>query len=148
MKAKPKLERSPAEAAVPFKITRSHHSRESAEDYTELIADLIDQKEEARTCEIAERLGISHVTAIRTLRRLARDGYVKVQTHRPVELTPKGKRTAVYCKRRHQLLLEFLRKLGVPQDVAEIDVEGIEHHISERTLESIEEFVRGAKAAG
>lgn len=130
--------------AVPFKITRSHHSREAAEDYTELIADLIEQKNEARTCEVAERLGISHVTAIRTLRRLQRDGFVKVAPHKPIELTPKGKRTASYCKHRHRLLVEFLLKLGVPQKVAEIDVEGIEHHISEVTLECIERFV-GAK---
>jgi len=131
-----------AEAAASFKVTRRHHSREAAEDYTELIADLIRTKSEARTCEVADHLGISHVTAIRTLRRLQRDGYVIVRAHKPIALTPKGKRTAKFCKQRHELLVQFLRKLGVPQKVAEIDVEGIEHHISDTTMRVIKRYVR------
>ncbi|MFN8392648.1 MAG: manganese-binding transcriptional regulator MntR [Bdellovibrionota bacterium] len=132
-------------SAVPFQAARSQHSREAAEDYTELIAELIETKQEARTCEIAERLGISHVTAIRTLRRLQRDGYVSVQSHRPIELTQKGKRMATYCRQRHRLLVDFLLAVGVPKKAAEMDVEGIEHHISETTLRSIKRFLARAK---
>lgn len=142
MSKKPKRER-PEKAAITFEVTRSHHSRESAEDYTELIGDLISTKGEARTCDIAGHLGISHVTVIRTLRRLERDGFVKVQPRGPVSLTAEGERTANYCKQRHLLLVEFLLKLHVPRQTAEIDVEGIEHHISKTTLAAIKKFVRG-----
>lgn len=140
-KAKPAAERE--DVAIPFEATRSHHSREAAEDYTELIADLIAEKGEARTCDVADRLGISHVTVIRTLRRLERDGYVKLEPRSPITLTPEGERTASYCKQRHRLLVEFLLKIKVPRQAAEIDVEGIEHHISKTTLAAIKKFVAG-----
>ena len=81
-----------------FKATRKHHDSEAAEDYTELVADLIEKDGEARTCRIAEHLGISHVTALRTIRRLQGEGYLETSPHRPVTLTAKGKKTAEYCK--------------------------------------------------
>lgn len=123
--------------ARPFHATRKHHGTESAEDYTELIADLIEQSGEARTCNIADHLGISHVTALRTIRRLQEQGYVKTEQHKPVTLTTKGKDMAAFAKERHELLLEFFVKIGVSNKQAEIDVEGAEHHISRETLRCI-----------
>ena len=121
-----------------FSATRKHHRKEAAEDYTELIAQLIDQKGEARTCEIAGHLGISHVTAIRTMKRLQEEGFLTTSPHQPVLLTPKGRSLASFSKRRHALLVRFLVSIGVPDAQAEIDVEGAEHHISAKTLECIE----------
>jgi DtxR family manganese transport transcriptional regulator len=40
------------------------------------------------------------------------------------------------------MVLEFLHALGVPEEVAEADAEGIEHHVSEETLEAMRRFVR------
>lgn len=127
--------------ALPFQATRDHHATESAEDYTELIADLIERSGEARTCEIAGELGVSHVTALRTMQRLQEQGYLKTAPHQPVVLTTKGKKTAAHAKQRHELLLEFFRSLGVPNDVAEIDVEGVEHHMSDITMNCIRKFL-------
>jgi len=124
-----------------FKATREHHSSEAAEDYTELIADLIESKGTARTCDIAKELGISHVTAIRTLRRLQEEGYLSTGHHQPVTLTVKGKRTAADAKERHELLVNFFVALGVPRHVAEVDVEGAEHHISPTSLRCIRRFM-------
>lgn len=126
----------------PFRETRAHHSNEAAEDYTELVADLIELKGEARICDIARQLGISHVTAIRTTRRLRQLGYLNADESKPISLTKKGKATARYCKRRHNLLLRFLIGLGVPKTVAEIDVEGMEHHISHVSLRAIEKNLK------
>ena len=127
--------------AKQFKALRKQHSLESAEDYTELIHELIEKYGEARTGKIAKELGISHVTALRTIRRLQEQGYVITAQQKPVELTSKGKKLALYSKEKHQLLLEFLIKLGVPKKVAEIDVEGIEHHVSKITLDRIKKFL-------
>ena len=124
-----------------FKALRKQHSLESAEDYTELIHELIEKNGEARTGKIAEELGISHVTALRTIKRLQEQGYVTTARQKPVELTNKGKKLALYSKEKHQLLLKFLIKLGVPKKVAEIDVEGIEHHVSKITLDRIKKFL-------
>ena len=126
----------------PFKATRKQHSDEAAEDYTELISEIIDSHGEARTCHIADNLGISHVTAIRTMRRLQNEGYLVTAPHKPVVLTPKGKKLAELSKKRHKLLVEFLCSLGVPTPQAELDVEGMEHHISSVSLECIERFMK------
>ncbi len=127
--------------ALAFKATRSHHSHEAAEDYCELILKILETRREARTCDIAKRLGISHVTAIRTLKRLQLEGYIKTSPRRPVTLTQKGRKTAFFAKERHLLLVEFLVRIGVPRDLAEIDIEGAEHHFSEVTLASIRSFM-------
>lgn len=117
-----------------FQRTRDDHSRETAEDYVEMIQMLIDERGEARSVDLAERLGISAVTVSKTIARLKRDGLVNAQPYRSIFLTEKGMRLAKDARDRHYLVLEFLRSLGVPREVAEIDAEGIEHHVSEKTL--------------
>jgi len=127
--------------AKSFTITRAQHQTETAEDYTELIADLIAEKGVAKTCDIATHMNISHVTALNTIKRLQRDGYVNTAPHKPITLTSKGEVLATFSKKRHEIVLAFLIYLGVPKEVAEIDAEGIEHHISEETLKIFEEKV-------
>lgn len=127
--------------SLPFIATRKHHNTEIAEDYTEMIADLIKENGEARTCELARNLGVSHVTAVKTLKRLQRDGYIYTAPHKPIELTDKGQQLADFSKWRHQTLLNFLITIGVPEEVAIIDVEGMEHHVSTETLEAFQKHL-------
>lgn len=124
-----------------FKAAREQRTSEAAEDYTELVADLIADQGVARTCSIADELGVSHVTALRTIRRLSGEGFLETSPHQPVYLTPKGKRLAQFSKARHQLLVEFFTLIGVPAKQAELDVEGVEHHISPITIRHIKNFV-------
>ncbi|MCI5066329.1 transcriptional regulator [bacterium] len=127
--------------AKPFQVTRKHHGKEAAEDYTELILDLTESKGEARTGEIAASLGISHVTALRTMKRLQAEGYLETGRGKPVTLTRKGRDLALFSRKRHEVLVEFFVSIGVPRKTAEIDVEGAEHHISKVTLEKVIEFL-------
>lgn len=120
-----------------FHQTRAAHLAESAEDYTELVLDLITECGEARVTELARRLGISHVTALRTVKRLTTAGLLVSGRRSPITLTPKGRRLALRARRKHQALVAFLQRLGVPLDIAESDAEGIEHHISGATLRAI-----------
>ncbi len=126
----------------PFRETRKHHHIETAEDYTELISELIKSEGEARIGTVASCLGISHVTALRTIKRLKRDGYVDTAPHRPIILTEKGRALARLSKERHALVVQFFKAIGVPDTVAEIDAEGAEHHISDQTLACIRNFLR------
>lgn len=135
------MSKAKVKRAKSFIATRKQHQLESAEDYTELIADLTNSMGEARTCEIAKFMGISHVTAIRTLRRLQKEGYIETAPHKPVLLTPKGKKLAAFAKKRHKIIVEFLVKLGVPEDIATIDAEGMEHHVSQETLKAIQAHI-------
>ena len=125
-----------------FQATRAHHSLEAAEDYTELIADLEQRDGEARTGTIAKELGISHVTALRTIRRLQEEGFVATSDRMPVRLTPKGAKLAKFSKERHELLVEFFTRIDIKKTVAEIDVEGAEHHISATTLKYVKKFLQ------
>ncbi len=124
-----------------FQRTREDHSRERAEDYVELIEALIKETGEARAVDLAERLGISHVSVSRTVRRLQREGFVTSQPYRSIFLTPLGSELAAAARERHALVLDFLLALGVPQAVAETDAEGIEHHASGQTLAAMRRFL-------
>jgi DtxR family manganese transport transcriptional regulator len=122
--------------AESFIATRNHHLLETAEDYVELVADLIQSEGEARTRDLAVRLGVSHVTVVNTIQRLQQKGYLHAQPHKPITLTEKGKQLAAFSKSRHDFLFEYLISIGVPEEIAAIDTEGMEHHISVETLEA------------
>ncbi len=124
-----------------FERTRQDHSLETAEDYVELIDRLIQENGEARAVELAERLGVSPVTVGKTVKRLVREGYVTSEPYRSIFLTAKGKKLAEESERRHVTVLEFLVALGVSRKTAEIDAEGIEHHVSRQTLQAMREFL-------
>lgn len=123
-----------------FSRVREAHQTETTEDYVELIADLIAVKGEARLVDLSERFGVSHPTASKILSRLRDENYVISQPYRSIFLTPKGEALAKKCKERHEIIVEFLLKLGVSKQVAEIDAEGIEHHVSTETLEIFKNF--------
>ncbi len=125
-----------------FERTRKDHSRETAEDYVEMIQALIDEKGEARTVELAERLGISPVTVSQTIQRLAKEGYVKSEPYRSIFLTPKGEEVAEFSKERHEIVLAVLLKLGISEKTAEHDAEGMEHHVSQETLDAMRRFLQ------
>ena len=122
--------------------TRREHANEIAEDYVEAIADLIAESGEARVVDLAKRLGVTHVTVNRTVARLLKAGYVSAQPYRAIFLTGPGHELAVRCKTRHETVAAFLRSLGVSERVAEMDAEGIEHHVSSETLAAFERLLR------
>jgi DtxR family manganese transport transcriptional regulator len=127
--------------AAHFGRTRRDHRSELAEDYVELIADLIDAKGEARTVDLAERLGVSSPSVNSTIARLQREGLVRSEPYRSIFLTEAGRALAQSCRRRHRIVLEFLRALGVREEVAATDAEGIEHHVSAETLDALARFL-------
>ena len=133
-KSPPKSGPVTALQAEEFRQTRRDHASEIAEDYAEAIADLADAVGEARVVDLAKRLGVTHVTVNRTIARLQRDGVVTSQPYRAIFLTEKGRRIAAASKQRHEVVVEFLRSLGVPERVARMDAEGMEHHVSPETL--------------
>lgn len=131
-----------------FRQARRDHASEIAEDYVELIDDLMAECGEARIVDIAGRMGVSHVTANKTVGRLQRDDLVVKRPYRSIFLTDKGKRLAAQSRKRHNIVYAFICALGVPQRQARIDAEGIEHHISNTTLRAMSRFVLTAKRSG
>jgi len=126
-----------------FGKTRSARSTALFEDYVELIADLLASAGEARPTDIARRLGVSHATAIKTVARLKRAGLATARPYRGIFLTEKGQTLAERVRTRHRLVVDLLRAVGVPAEAAEADAEGIEHYVSETTLQAFSHFLRG-----
>ncbi len=121
---------------------RGDHALETAADYVELLQDLIHERGEARVSDVAARLGVSHVTVSKTIQRLQREGLVTTLPYRSIFLTDAGKALAEQSRTKHRIVLDFLLALGIPSDVAEIDAEGIEHHVSNDTLTAMDAFCR------
>lgn len=134
----------PLATASHYRALRKQHEGEAAQDYCEAIADLLAAGVEARVGRIAERFGLSHVTVSRVVRRLASEGLVDARAHTPLGLTVKGRALAREAKRRHEIVLAFLRSLGIDDATAQIDAEGIEHHVSPATLTALEKLTHKA----
>jgi DtxR family transcriptional regulator, manganese transport regulator len=126
-----------------FRGTRAAHRDETAEDYVEAVEQLIAESGEARVRDLAAMMGVSHVTVSRIVSRLCRKRLLKTSPHQPIALTPSGRRLAARSRRRHDTVLAFLQRLGVPPDQAEIDAEGIEHHVSDATIRAMERWIAG-----
>ena len=123
-----------------FKKVRDAHKSENTEDYLEIIADLLNVKGEARIVDIASKLDIAQATANKTIQRLHNQGFVKKEPYRSIFLTLKGQQVASISKKRHIIVLTFLKNLGLDIKTAEADAEGIEHHVSDKTLKKMEQF--------
>jgi DtxR family transcriptional regulator, manganese transport regulator len=124
-----------------FRRTRADHSSELAEDYVELIADLIDERGLARGTDVAIRLGVANATVVKMLKRLQDAGLITQEPYRPINLTGEGWQLAESGRRKHDVVERFLLALGVSEETARIDSEGIEHHVSSETLKAMARFL-------
>jgi len=84
---------------------------------------------------------VSQPTASKTIHRLQRDGYVTSEPYRSIFLTDKGKALAETARARHNLVYEFLLSIGVSEEVAQRDSEGVEHHVSQETLDAFQRII-------
>jgi len=114
------------------------HASSAVEDYLERILELINTKGYARVVDIAQGLKISQASVTNMVQRLDAEGLLKYEKYRGLVLTASGEALAKNITRRHQLLSDFFRLLGLEEDVIYHDVEGMEHHISPPTLRAIE----------
>lgn len=125
-----------------FAKVRADHAQETAEDYVEAVSDMVHRTGECRVRDLANIMGVSHVTVTRIVTRLQEEGLVETEPYRPVRLTAAGEKLAANSRQRHEVVLKFLLALGVPQADAERDTEGIEHHVGQATLDRMAAFIR------
>lgn len=112
------------------------------EDYLEIIYALVQQKGYATSVDITECLNVSAPSVTKMMRRLHSTGYLDYEKYRGVRLTDQGKIVAENIKKKHELLTEFFKLIGVREDIANLDAEGIEHHLHAETLEKLEQFLK------
>ena len=130
-----------------FRQVREAHRRELIDDYVELISDLIREVGEARQVDMAARLGVSQPTVAKMLKRLATMGLIERIPGRGLLLTAEGEKLAQESRERQLIVENVLLVLGVSPEIARRDAEGMEHHVSEETLDAFRLFTQkhGAK---
>lgn len=133
------------EQARRFEKARLAQAGALLEDYVELIDDLLQSGGEARPTDVARRLGVSHATAIKSIARLKREGLATSKAYRGVFLTAAGRALAARARARHRLVVDLLVAVGVPRACAELDAEGMEHHVSDAALEAFSRFLKSSR---
>jgi DtxR family manganese transport transcriptional regulator len=165
MDAKPKLDSKISDAGthiaesqrptilVEADAQAGHHrhtrrARQTAviEDYVEMIADLIEKNGEARGVDISRHLGVTTATVNKMINRLQQNGLVSTEPYRAIFLTEEGRRMAEWSRRRHEVVLAFLQALGISEETARADAEGMEHHVSDETLDAFKSVIRERSA--
>ena len=115
------------------------------EDYLEVIYELIQEKGYATTVDISSYLNVSSPSVTKMMQKLDETGYLKYEKYRGIRLTNEGIRIARNIRNRHGLLAEFFMIIGVDEETANNDAEGIEHHLHPETMRKLEEFINELK---
>ena len=115
------------------------------EDYLEVIYELVEQKGYATTVDISNYLNVSSPSVTKMTQRLDETGYLKYEKYRGIRLTDEGVRIAQNIRNRHGLLADFFKMIGVDEESANSDAEGIEHHLHPETIKRLEDFMNVLK---
>ena len=115
------------------------------EDYLEVIYELVEQKGYATTVDISTYLNVSAPSVTKMTQKLDETGYLKYEKYRGIKLTDEGVRIAQNIRNRHGLLAEFFKMIGVDEESANSDAEGIEHHLHPETIKRLEDFMNVLK---
>jgi DtxR family Mn-dependent transcriptional regulator len=92
--------------------------------------------------QLAARLGVAPGTATTMVKTLADAGLVEYEPYNGVRLLPAGAKLAGLVLRRHRLIELFLvQVLGMRWDEVHDDAEQLEHVVSERLIERIDELL-------
>lgn len=126
--------------------TRNDHAQETAADYVEAIDEMLADQGRCRVTDLAKRFDVTHVTVTKVVARLKREGLVVSEPYGPLELTDAGRQLAGKSRRTHQIVYEFLIAIGVNEQTAAIDTEGIEHHVSRQTLDCFRRLTERLRA--
>ena len=133
-----KIPASSSPGGAPLARKRSAHDRagvtESMEDYLECIFDLENSKGYACVSDVAEALRLNRASTSIMVKRLGKLGYLRYEPYRGFALTPDGSRVAEKIRKRHAMLSDLFQLMGLDHRDHLSDIEGIEHHLSERAF--------------
>lgn len=131
-------------------IKKAHSQKNSfttrMEDYLEVISELVELKGYASPTDISNYMDVSPPSVTKMLRRLDADGYLEYTKYRGLKLTSKGRNIANDIRQKHSDLLEFFDIIGVDNNIANKDAEGIEHHLNQKTMKQLRKFTTFLKS--
>lgn len=108
----------------------------SMEDYLEMIYRTCGEEGYARVNRLAERLNVRPSSTTKVIKKLKDLGLVNYQKYGVIKLTEKGKALGSFLLKRHEVIEEFLKILGVEETRLK-DTEMIEHDVSISTLRGL-----------
>ncbi|NOJ28655.1 MAG: transcriptional regulator MntR [Nitrososphaeraceae archaeon] len=115
------------------------------EDYLEVIFELVQNKGYATTVDISKYLNVRSPSVTKMVQRLDENGLLEYEKYRGIRLTEKGIQIAISTRKKHELLSEFFRLIGVDKETADKDAEGLEHHLHPESIKKLEKFVNFLK---
>ncbi len=115
---------------------------ESAENYLETILILSKKKPVVRSVDIAEELGFKKSSVSVAMKNLRIKEHITVTKEGFIYLTNSGREIAEMIYERHELLSDWLMRLGVDKDIATEDACRIEHVISRESFEAIKRHIK------
>ena len=108
--------------------------------YLEAIYYMWSEGEPLRSSRLADWLGVSRPTVAVALRRMTRDGLVRMNGHKEIELTPRGLAAAESIVRRHRIMERWLTDaLGLDWVTADAEAARLEHAVSAAVEERLYE---------
>ncbi len=115
----------------------------AVEDYLRAIYVLGEDAQPVIAARVADAMGVSPSTMVSTLRRLQKEGYIRVERRKEIHLTAKGKRVAEGILRRHFLTERLLTDvLGLDWVKAHQEAHRLEHAISPEVEERLARLLR------
>ena len=94
--------------------------------------------EVVRSARLADWLSVSRPTVTAALRRMARDGLVRVTSRKDIELTARGDEQAAAIVRRHRIVERWLTDvIGLDWVAADTEAERLEHGVSDVVAERL-----------
>lgn len=100
--------------------------------YLEAIYYMQAEAELVRSARLADWLSVSRPTVTVALRRMTRDGMVRLNGRKEIELTERGRQAAAAIVRRHRIMERWLTDaLGLDWVTADEEAARLEHAVSE-----------------
>lgn len=111
--------------------------RKSAEDYLEAMLMIKNRRGFCRSIDVAEQLGVTKPSVSYATKRLRESGYISMDKDGFISLLEPGMEIAGRIYKRHQVLTNCLKLLGVNDADAAEDACRLEHDISDATFEAL-----------
>jgi Mn-dependent DtxR family transcriptional regulator len=116
--------------------------RMSGEDYLEAIMVLQREKGAVRSVDVARHMGFSKPSISHAVATLEKDGYLTVDEHAFLHLTPEGRQIAETIYERHVFFRQQLLDAGVDAETAEHEACLMEHAISAESFAKLKKNYR------
>ena len=118
--------------------TRSRPPSEVVAHYLEAIYYIRAEGESVRSARLADWLSVSRPTVTAALRRMSRDGMVRLNRRKEIELTGRGEGAAEAIVRRHRIVERWLTDaMGLDWVTADKEAERLEHALSDLVAERL-----------